>query len=335
MNVNEIKFVLPLEFSIRLGESQMSHVVATGTPAPEMAGLAASTESYESVASSRPDYSGREGYDAAFLTGLAINLEDLLKDFIDSDKLAPLLDAAKGSFLKYTHFSTAQHRQRRMTLLTAVNIRGKAWESIKRTKDVWILDSRMDAKFQTGPAVYKLNDLDRGHMVRRQDPDWGSDALLANEDTFHYTNSCPQHKNLNQKEWNVLEDYILKAATDEALDVSVFTGPVFSENDLPYRGVLLPLQFWKIAAMIKRNGTPSVSGFVLSQAEMLGDVRAEESIGDTGFTTYQTYQVSLEHIAKLTGITFDGLFQYDPLNGKKAFESAGFHAIKSSEDIVL
>ena len=48
----------------------------------------------------------------------------------------------------------------------------------------------------------------RGHLVRRLDPMWGTRWKEASEDTFHFTNAAPQHKNLNQRTWQNLEDYI-------------------------------------------------------------------------------------------------------------------------------
>jgi endonuclease G len=64
------------------------------------------------------------------------------------------------------------------------------------------------------------------------DPVWGSNFKDANEDTFHFSNCSPQHKNLNQKTWSDLEDYILRNADVHDLKVNVFTGPVFNQNDL-------------------------------------------------------------------------------------------------------
>jgi endonuclease G len=335
MDTTEITFVLPLEVTLKLGQQSLKLTPTEGINFTGMVDSTGESISFDLITSSQTDYSDRSGYDKDFLITLIIELETILDKFISAKKLAPLLDTASGPFLKYTNFSTAQHRSRRMALLTAVNIQGKSLEGIKRTKDVWILDPRMDPKFQIGPAVYKANDLDRGHMVRRQDPVWGTDALLANEDTFHYTNSCPQHKDLNQKDWNVLEDYILDAAKAETLNVSVFTGPVFGESDKPYRDILLPLQFWKIAVLIKSDGSPSASGYILSQEAMLKNLDEEGLIGDTGFTTYQTYQVSLKHIAELTNLSLDTLYQYDPLNTMQAFKSTSFVAIKSSKNIKL
>jgi endonuclease G len=66
-------------------------------------------------------------------------------------------------------------------------------------------------------AVYRDNDLDRGHLVRRLDPAWGAsdaEARAANDDTFHFTNASPQHREFNagQTLWAGLEDYLLSQA---------------------------------------------------------------------------------------------------------------------------
>ena len=94
-----------------------------------------------------------------------------------------------------------------------------------RDRDVWRFDPRIPQTAQLGNDLYRGNNLDRGHQVRRLDPVWGEEdeALLAQEDTFHYTNACPQHKDLNQREWNDLEDYVLDNAGAHELKVSVLT----------------------------------------------------------------------------------------------------------------
>lgn len=52
----------------------------------------------------------------------------------------------------------------------------------------------------SAPATTSRNDLDRGHLVRRRDPVWGSTtvAAQANLDTFHLTNAAPQVAAFNQ-----------------------------------------------------------------------------------------------------------------------------------------
>ena len=112
-------------------------------------------------------------------------------------------DTAKtenGSYvLDYMHFSIVMKKSRGLAYFTAVNIDGANGVKIKRSADNWKFDPRISREYQYGEEVYTGNELDRGHLVRRTDPNWGENALKANEDTFHFTNSTPQHKNLNQK----------------------------------------------------------------------------------------------------------------------------------------
>jgi len=87
--------------------------------------------------------------------------------------------------------------------------------------------------------VYANNDLDRGHLVRRRDPCWGTASIAqrANVDTFHFTNAAPQAAAFNQGEtlWAGLEDYLLGNAATYDRRLSVFTGPVLAGTDPLYR----------------------------------------------------------------------------------------------------
>jgi endonuclease G len=255
----------------------------------------------------------RSGYNANFLNVFDIELQELYKPFSDKGVVALTLD--RKSELEYTHFSVVMHKKRRMPIIAAVNIDGSKSKSIRRGSDNWLLDSRMDAGFQLDNSVYANNDLDRGHMVRREDPNWGeeNEAYQANEDTFHYTNACPQHKDLNQKEWLRLEDYVLNSTKVHDLKVSVFTGPILDENYVLYREALVPAQFYKIVAMVKTDGNPSITGYVLTQKELISGF--ESVINDFKFGEFKTYQLPLARIEELTGLNLGNLKSHDPLKG--------------------
>ncbi len=262
------------------------------------------------------DYADRTGYDANFIKakGFKISLDDLLKNH--QDILTPLLVPTESNknYLHYHHFTVAMHKIRRMPLITAVNIDGKQCIDFGRDSDNWKIDPRIALDMQIPKSVYKGNDLDLGHLVRRLDPVWGDTAKVANFDTFHLTVCAPQHKDLNRKTWLSLEDYILNNTNNEDLKVSVFTGSIFSLSDIPYDGVLLPLEFWKIAALIKSDGTPSVSGYLLSQKDLVNNMPKDRGIDDQGFGEYRTYQVPLSKIAEKTRLNLEPFFQFDPLS---------------------
>ncbi|AIY06255.1 endonuclease [Planococcus sp. PAMC 21323] len=209
--------------------------------------------------------------------------------------------------LDYTHFSVAMSKSRRLAFFTAVNIDGDQLVDVKRKNDRWYFDPRIDKAYQLGNEFYKSNDIDRGHLVRRRDPNWGIDAVKANEHTFHFTNSSPQHKNFNQKVWLDLEDYLLDNAREYDMKVSIFTGPVFRDTDRNYRDAQIPNQFWKVAVMVKDGTELSATAYLQTQENLIE--------GDLEFVygQFETYQVPVTKIEELTGLDFGELRQADPL----------------------
>jgi endonuclease G len=253
-----------------------------------------------------PDYASRGGYDPAFLP---------------HPLPLPVPGTADASpELRYHHFSVVMHRRRRLALFTACNTDGKLSRRPARERDRWFRDPRLPASEQTDEAVYRDNDLDRGHLVRRLDPAWGvsdTEARSANDDTFHFTNASPQHHDFNagQTLWAGLEDYVLENADNRELAISVLTGPVLASDDDAYRGVQLPRQFWKLVAMVKATGELSVTGYLLSQASLIDDLPTEEAFS---YGAYRTFQVTVRRIAELTGLGLAPYIAADPLERMEA-----------------
>ncbi len=245
-----------------------------------------------------------EGYNPTFL-GSKYRI-DLPK--LSEDMKADLTKMEDGNFvLDYTHFSIVMCKSRGLAYFTGVNIDGKTKVDIRRGVDKWKFDNRISEEHQYGNAVYKNNKLDRGHLVKRTDPNWGEDAYQANEDTFHYTNSAPQHEALNRKTWLSLEDYILSNAHNNDLKISVFTGPVLKNDDIPYRdNFKIPEEFWKVVVMVKDNGELSATAYLQTQEDMIGDL-------EFVYGEFETYQVPLSLIEKKTGLDFGMLSEYDPI----------------------
>ena len=194
---NSIFVNIPLE--IRLGRPQGSLFVD-----PE--GVDLEEEELEKKKKKKPQKQqdkatnpgNREGFDSAFVAGVELDLAQLCKPYFEKKLLAPLKESDDHE-LKYTHFSVIMHKVKRMCLVAAVNIDGADTVNVDRGGDNWLIDSRMDSKYQLGNDIYYNNDLDRGHMVRRMDPNWGPDAAQANDDTFFYHQCLPSTQRLKSK----------------------------------------------------------------------------------------------------------------------------------------
>jgi len=94
--------------------------------------------------------------------------------------------------------------------------------------------------------------------------------------------------------------------------VTVFTGPVFRDDDMLYRGrYRIPAEFWKVVAMVKPDGALSATAYLQTQKNLLDDL-------EFAYGSYKTYQVPVERIEHLTSLDFGNLRSFDPLAGQEA-----------------
>lgn len=276
----------------------------------------------------KPDFfKGRDGYREDFLGAKHLVKLPGLKAWEKDTAEATDHDGKKTKVLKYRHFSVQYSKSRKLPLYTAVNIDGSKSRRVKRGDDQWFQDLRLPKDMQLGEKDYGRNVIDRGHMVRREDPVWGSEeeALQGNFDTFHYTNAAPQHADLNQRAtaWQGLENFILENSRTLGLKATVFTGPVLrkddpSDPDFPNLGAI-PKEFWKVVAAIDAETNKLyATGFVLSQGKMIADFTEAIVFGD-----WNSFQVPIAMISKATGLDFSALEKVDTMaGGKKAVTKA-------------
>lgn len=271
-----------------------------------------------------PNYKAKKGFNRRFLS-IALPFPQLAPQWATSVVEFEAFNNTKEVELKYHHFSVVMNVERKMPFFTAVNIDGASYEALKDQvptrkeigADKWFFDPRIAPAQQLGDDFYKGNDFDIGHMVRREDPLWGDTlemALKANNDTFHLTNACPQHKDFNRNavRWLGIENYAIHNARKYGLKISVYTGPVFKRNDKKFNGIKIPASFWKIIVMIKDDGAPSATGYIVKQNDLIDDMDKQGFV----YAQFQTYQVPLSEIEKLTNISFF-LNDYDPLQKSK------------------
>lgn len=310
-----------------------------------------------------------KGYDPDFLgNGVSVHLPKLPEGATpaklkDSDSLE----------LKYEHFSIIQNAKRRLAYVSAANIDGGGRFTLSGRDDNWLLDSRIKTEEQLGPSYYHKNKLDRGHLTRREDLEFGTtlyNSVRSANGTNVYTNCAPQHEEFNQgfgqgiggdnELWQGLELYLLEqTAKSKSLKICVFTGPVFDEADPVYRGIKIPLDYWKIIVGLNSENKPFATAYLLSQETLVDPSKLDESTMEIPFGRYKTYQVKVSLIAQLTGLKFGckvgekaetPLSKFDPLespatkvrrrrktNSGQAFEStmSADGALDSFDEIIF
>ena len=332
-----------LTLTIPLGAEPVHITIAVGDAVTTLSpqGAVGESEAAARAIAPDPDWASRPGYKSDFLGSDHPLPVPYLSESLYADVALNPKAKEEPHLLKYHHFSVCQSKSRRLPFFSAVNIDGTREVNITRGSDRWFLDPRIPRDFQLTSGAYTGTPFDRGHLVRRVDPVWGSDlkeARRAHDDTFHWTNSSPQHKqfNRNKKTWALVENYILKRTVDENRRVSVFTGPVFADDDpiviTPAEvEVQLPLQFWKVVACVNEKKDIAATAFLISQEEI---VRAWlETLEFPVTDDVKPFQVSIAEIERLTGLSFGELTRHDTL-GADAESISERHLIDSLDDIV-
>ncbi|WP_182911863.1 DNA/RNA non-specific endonuclease [Sphingomonas cavernae] len=314
--LGRVSWTVPLEISVQIPALAATPPIPAG-PAKAIVDAAVSGEL--STAERYRDRGGyKRGFLPDFDIPLP-NLGEDVSDQAAPNQIAEAGDNPHE--LKYRHFSVVMNARRKLAFFTACNIDGNSAKSIDRqTKrvtpldpdsagleamasdaeaDSWRRDSRIGANEYTGDTFYAkqlvpgLPDPDdkrriarmfqKGHLVRRLDPCWGDDAiaLQAEEDSFHWTNCCPQVGFFNQgtatptkpgtgrgQLWRAVENYVLRNAVAEKQRVTSFTGPIFADNDRDYRGVRVPARFFKITVWVDHGKLQSLA-MIADQSQVI------------------------------------------------------------------
>ncbi len=307
-----VTWTIPLQITVNVGQPALLSGVAVGVPTQ------AEVEAPKRKIKPDPNYDLRPGYDREFLgAGHRVRLPFIARELF-GDVAFNRRATRDRHVLPYHHFSVVMNRRRRLAFFTAVNIDGTKEKRVPRPQDEWFVDPRIGAAEQLQNDLYVSNPLDRGHLVRRLDATWGDtfqQAVTAEDDTFHWTNCSPQHENFNRNRstWGGVENFILNSANNTDRRVTVFTGPVFGDDDPVYTTrdgdeVPLPLSYWKVVAMVKDGGQLSATAYLISQKDLVGELLEAPSF------RIEEFQTTVREIERMTQLSFDQLRDFDPLD---------------------
>ena len=253
------------------------------------------------------------GYDPDFI-GIRVDLptfsQRISGDIVRDDRLD------QGYLAHYPHYSLAVNKRFRSPAFVALNIDQNLIKSVDSDSDRWVIDTVIGSRHQLNNDYYNRNAWDRGHMARRASAAWGTtktDAKLASDQTYYFTNSCLQHMNFNRDEWVDLEDWVKTLALDKNGKINSVSGPYYGANPRSVtppgrRTALIPTGFFKVVTFMNLNGQLETRAFLMAQDDdaVSGYVPKIKN--------FQCFQATVAEIELLTGLIFpDNVAERNPL----------------------
>lgn len=166
--------------------------------------------------------------------------------------------------------------------LTPVHLKGNT----KRSESTFHEDESVPEP-RAVDADYVRSGYDRGHMCPAGDNKWSATAM---NQSFLFTNICPQAPSLNRGDWNEMEQACRKWARQYG-DLYIVCGPIFYKKrprTIGKNKVAVPDAFFKVVLCMK--DTPKAIGFIYKNTD------GNRPKGD--------YANSVDEVERLTGIDF-------------------------------
>ena len=119
---------------------------------------------------------------------------------------------------------------------------------------------------------YSYSGWDKGHMAPRADMKWSAQAL---EESYYFTNICPQNHTMNSGAWRKIEELTRRLARRHGA-VYVVCGPVVGTGrygTIGKAGVQVPDAYFKALAVSTPDGYKSV-GFLVENSHQDGSPRS-------------------------------------------------------------
>lgn len=134
---------------------------------------------------------------------------------------------------------------------------------------------------------YYNSGYDRGHMCPAADNKWSKKAM---EESFLFTNMCPQNGNLNRGDWNEMEMACRKWAKKYG-DLYIVCGPILYKGKHKTIGknkVVVPEAFFKV--VLRTGDNPQAIGFIYKNT--------------SGNRPKDSYVNTVDEVERITGIDF-------------------------------
>lgn len=191
--------------------------------------------------------------------------------------------------------------------LTASEARGELPRKDRFRQDSQVMGTQGDK------ADYKHSGWDRGHMAPAGDMKWSQEAM---DESYYFTNICPQNTQLNTGDWKELEEQCRRWA-EKYGTLYIVCGPIIENNrhgKLGENKIVIPDKFYKVI-LAPKGDTYHAVGFIFAnppqrKSKISGKPPVKRPL--------ESYIVAIDQIEQITGINF---FPLLPDNVENELES--------------
>lgn len=209
---------------------------------------------------------------------------------VDADDKLVMQTSPKGTpeqMLERTGYVVSYNKTTRLPNWVAWHLTAERTEGSAKRSDVDFAEDTDVPEPRATDWDYYNSGYDRGHMCPAADNKWSKKAM---EESFLFTNMCPQNGNLNRGDWNEMEMACRKWAKKYG-GVYIVCGPILYKGKHKTIGknkVVVPEAFFKV--VLRTGDDPQAIGFIYKNT--------------SGNRPKDAYVNTVDEVERITGIDF-------------------------------
>ena len=239
-------------------------------------------------------------YFADEINGVVVNVQEALPVQFDLTNVGmPVLqNGAASQVVVYSGHTLSYNSTTRLPNWVAYELTAQEAQGENPRKDKFARDPQVRGP-QADKEDYRNSGWDRGHMAPAGDMKWSTQAM---DETYYFTNICPQNHELNAGDWKELEEQCRKWAVKYG-SLHIVCGPVVGKNvhgKLGNNQVVIPDSFYKVI-LIPKGGEYHGVGFIFQNPPQR---KSKISSKPPVQRPLQSYAVTIDEVEQLVGIDF-------------------------------
>lgn len=204
-------------------------------------------------------------------------------------EIPTLLTPRQQQIIRHTGYTVSYNKDTKLPNWVSYELTRAETKGKEKRSNRFIADPLVKGAIATN-ADYTRSGYDKGHMAPAADMKW---SPVAMNESFYFSNMCPQHPQLNRRGWKKLEDRIRDWAVADSA-IIIICGPVIKQQPktIGKNKVVVPQQFFKVILSPFVKPMRAI-GFLFNNEQSVDPLSA--------------YVVTVDSIERLTNMDFFSL----------------------------